>query len=385
MDLDAYLLELVAPLAIGDEIVPHARLAGVSSTSGWRLTFDDGGTEIHIELAPHEPGRSSAATTARLAVSYRSSAGGAPVDPVRAKALADAVARRVEPREGAVLEALAREAARARASDEGGARVREVRVSRALEPMGTVDERIHGLSPYAGCLVGCRFCYADSRLRPLRRLQLLEDVPWGSYVDVRVNVAELLGRDLAELRPQVVKFCPILSDPYQTVEARYGLTRACLEVLRDAPERPTVLVLTRTSLITRDAALLASIPGALAGVSLPTVDDDARRHFEPRASSIAVRLDTLRTLRAAGVRTFAIVQPLLPGSLSALAEALAETVSSVRIDVLSGVQGAAREFADPRYAYAADASWQADRARTLATMLGARGVAVWPSELPPTV
>ena len=154
-------------------------------------------------------------------------------------------------------------------------------------------------------------------------------------------------------------------------------------MLRDAPQRPTVLVLTRTSLITRDAALLVSIPHVLAGVSLPTVDDDARRHFEPRASSIAVRLDTLRTLRAAGVRTFAIVQPLLPGSLEALADALAETVSSVRIDVLSGVQGAAREFSDPRYVHAADASWQAERARTLATMLGASGVAVWQTELPP--
>lgn len=381
MDLDAHLRALLA-VEVGGEVAPGVILRDVSSSNGWRLTLDDGGREIHVELEPLAPGRRAAVSTRRLGVSYR--AAGTLLDPARGKALATVVAERVAPREDEVLARIAAEASVARSHDDGGARVREVHVTRALEPMGTPDERFWGLSPYAGCVVGCRFCYAGPKLRPLRRLQLLEDAPWGSYVDARVNIAELLARELDEVRPHAVKFCPILSDPYQAIEARLGLTRACLEVLGRATEPPTVLVLTRTTLVARDAALLASIPRAHAGVSLPTVDDAVRRHFEPRAASVDERLGVLRTLRDAGVQTFAIVQPILPGSLDALADALAATVSSVRIDVLHGVEGATREFSDPRYAASADPEWQADAAARLAELCAARGVAVWTGELPPT-
>jgi DNA repair photolyase len=113
------------------------------------------------------------------------------------------------------------------------------------------------------------------------------------------------------------------------------------------------------------------------------VDDEARRHFEPRAASIAERLEVLAALRSRGVRTFAVVQPILPGSITALADALAETAASVFVDVLHGVEGATEEFDDPIFASAKEASWQRDREAELRAALEARGVAVWDSELPP--
>jgi DNA repair photolyase len=200
---------------------------------------------------------------------------------------------------------------------------------------------------------------------------------------VRVNAPEVLARELAELPPAPIKFCPIVADPYQAVEARQGLTRACLEVLAKARPAWPVLILTRAKLIERDAALLASIPGARAGFSLPTADDDVRRRFEPRAASIPERLAALAVLRAAGVRTFAVVQPQLPGPLDVLADALAAHVDSVSLDVLHSIEGAAADFADPRWPESADAGWQMARLEELAAALTARGVTVWPGELPP--
>ena len=85
------------------------------------------------------------------------------------------------------------------------------------------------------------------------------------------------------------------------------------------------------------------------GVSLPTVDDEVRRHFEPRAASVAERLELLEKVRAAGVHAIAVVQPLLPGSHDDLVEALARRVDSVSIDVLRGEEGAGVLFDDPRY------------------------------------
>jgi DNA repair photolyase len=206
-------------------------------------------------------------------------------------------------------------------------------------------------------------------------------VKWGSWVDVRVDAAEVLARELATLPPWPIKLCPIVSDPYHAIERRYRATRQCLEVLAAAPPRE-VFVLTRSALVMDDAALLARMPLARVGISLPTVDDEVRRHFEPRGASVDARLAALADLRSLGVKTFAIVQPMFPGSVTALADAIALRVDSVRIDVLYGTYAAAREFAEPAYAHVADPQWQKDRAEELASELTARGVAIWPGELP---
>jgi DNA repair photolyase len=383
-DLRSHLLALVAPLAIGDAVLPGLRLIDVSFELGLRMTFEtDDGRALHVEVAPLEERRPAAATSARLSFAYRADGDAAHVDGGLAAKLCAAIATRARANEDEVLARIARDAAEARASDEGGARVRQVRVDRLLERAGALDERYFTLSPYVGCLVGCRFCYAQDRVASVRRLEQLTETPWGSYVDVRVNAAEVLARELTELPPWPIKFCPIVSDPYQAVEARFGITAQCLDVLAREPSPRTVLVLTRARAIVRDAARIAALPRGYAGMSIPTADEAVLHHFEPRGASAAERIDALRTLRDAGARTFVVVQPMLPGSVDALADAIAGVASSARIDVLHGVQGAASDFADAHYAFAQDDTWQRERAEQVATALRARGVALWKGELPP--
>ena len=379
MDFRAHFLDLLAPLRPGDEIAAGVRLLRVSTEVGFWLAFDLRGTEVSVEVAPLSDAR-FALRTARHGISYRVEGGRNPVDPRIALALCREVAARVAQNEGRVAERMAREAAAAPAIH---ARVREVRVDSLLELASHGAESFFKLSPYTGCLIGCRYCYAQTPLTVLRRMESLPEAPWGSYVDVRVNAAEVLSRELGELSPRPIKLCPILSDPYQAVESKYGITRACLGAIRDARGTWPLLVLTRSKLVTRDADLLASLPSAWVGSSIPTIDDDTRLHFEPRAASIPERLDALRTLRAAGARTFAVVQPFLAGSIEALADALAETVSSVSMDVLRGEEQAAPDFDDPRYAITRTEAWQREKAAELAEALAARGVTVWPGELPP--
>ena len=382
MDLRGHLLALVAPIAIGDELLPGARLAGASTELGLRLTFDVSGADVHVEISPGEERRPHAAKSARLGFAYRSAGGDSSVAPGVGLALCRAVAQAAAGNESAVLAAIVSQAQSERQSVEHGTRVRTVRVERLLEPAGFGDARYFTLSPYVGCLIGCRFCYAQSRVASVRRLERLPETSWGSFVDVRVNAPEVLARELATLPRRPLKFCPIVSDPYQAVEQRQRVTRRCLETIRDAASRPPTLVLTRSAAIVEDAELLASIEGAYAGASIPTFDDSVRRHFEPRGASVPARLDALRTLAAAGVRTFAVVQPMLPGPVDAFADALADVARSVSLDVLHGVEDAAAEFADARYAFAQDEGWQRERAAALAGALAARGVEVWPGELP---
>ncbi len=382
MDPVRLLKALVEPLRVGDELAPGLRLESVSAELGLRLTFARGRSTVQVEVEPLEDGRPYAARSERFQCSYRTGDKRWPLDARVGREVCARVAARLREREDAVLSAFRDEALRAGAEAFETARVREVRVERLLEPAGDERGRFYTVSPYVGCLIGCRFCYAQSRLQALRGLLGLPELPWGSWVDARANAADLLARELETAQPWPVKFCPVVSDPYHAIERRYRLTRRCLEVLRDEGRGREVFVLTRGSLVREDAALLAAIPGAHVGVSLPTADDEVRAHFEPRGASVRERLETLAVLRAAGVRTFAMVQPVLPGSLEALSDALAAVADSVQLDVLRGVEGAAAEFSDPRFAFCARESWQRESVEALRGLLAARGVRLWAGELP---
>jgi DNA repair photolyase len=371
-DTAEILAGLLSPAGFGDEVAPGVRLLRVSTELGLRLGLSVDGRPAHVHVAPVELSKRHAAASKHFAFSYRSGE----LSDQRGMEICRALAARAATNEATVLSELSEATATLDAP-----RIRRVRVSSLLEPAGDEDEPYLTLSPYVGCLIGCRFCYAQSHLAAWRALVGLPEAPWGSYVEVRENAPEVLRRELREVPVLPIKFCPVVSDPYHAVEKREALTQRLLEELREAKRRD-VLVLTRSALVRRDLDLLADL-GAHLGVSLPTADDAVRAHFEPRGARVEERLEILREARDKGIRTFAVVQPLLPGSVEALADALASAVSSARVDVLHGVEGAAGDFAHPEYAESRDEGWQKDRAARLVRALEARGVDIWSSELPP--
>ena len=72
--------------------------------------------------------------------------------------------------------AIAADAARAHEEEDRGARVRSIEVGRALEPADAGGTPFYTLTPYVGCLVGCRFCYAQRRVASVRRLEGLPSI-----------------------------------------------------------------------------------------------------------------------------------------------------------------------------------------------------------------
>jgi DNA repair photolyase len=365
LDLRARLLQLIAPLTVGEEVLPGLVVDAVSAELGptIRLRSEEG--YLDVEVQPRAPGIAHVASTRRFVLSYRHRGSGLDLG----RRACEALAARIADNEGTLSSA----------TEPTAPRIREVLVDAVLEPIRSSDA--YALNPYIGCLIGCRFCYAQSRLQPMRTLLDLPQAPWGSWVDVRTNAPEVLQRELQRLPPAPIKLAPIVTDPYHAAEARHRITRGCLEALVEAPEGFVPLLLTRSVGILEDLERLAALPRVYAGVSLPTVDDDVRRHFEPRSASIPERLDVLRRLRAAGIRTIAVAQPMLPGSVEDLAAALAEHCDSVSLDVLRGEYTAGPLFdAHPR---ARTEDWQADRASELAARLADHGTPVWDGELPP--
>lgn len=371
MDLHAYLHALVQPLEVGDDLAAGIRFVGASTELGPRLCFETAAGPVAVEVALREHMPRFAVETGPWALSYRSGTSDTPVDTAVGLALCQAVAQR-----------LPTEAPR-RPNAEAAPRIREVAAHRALEFRSLGAQSHYTLSPYLGCTIGCRYCYAQTRLSPARAMMGLPQVPWGSYVDVRIDAAEVLRAELRTARPGPIKFCPIVSDPYQPLEQRYRITRACLAVLADAPAGFTTMLLTRSGDILQDADSIASLPAARVGVSLPSAAHAVLSHFEPRAAPLATRIEVLQRFRALGVPTMAVVQPMLPGPVDALADLLAAHADSVSMGGLQGTNDAGPLFESEPYRGCAEDSWQRERFAALCEALDRRGVPRWNGELPP--
>lgn len=371
MELHAFLLGLVQPLNPGDPLAPGITFAGASTELGPRLIFETHAGPVQVEVALAEQTPRSAVVTGPWALSYRAGSSDSPVEPALGKSICEAVASRL-PLSAPDATALA-----------NAARVREVEARQMLEWRALGPDSHYTVSPYMGCTIGCRYCYAQTRLSPARALMGLPQVPWGSYVDVRSNAAALLRDELAASPPAPIKFCPIVSDPYQPLERRHRLTRACLEVLADAKDGFTTMLLTRSGDILDDVDLIASLPGARVGVSLPSADPEVLAHFEPRAANLETRVRILETFADRGLRTLAVVQPMLPGPVDALADLLAAHASSVSLGGLQGTNDAATDFDAEPYRGCAEEAWQRERLAQLEEALEVRGVPRWQGELPP--
>ena len=202
-----------------------------------------------------------------------------------------------------------------------GISVREVRCSSLLHRLAYGSSTGYTANLYKGCTHGCVYCYAPSLTHDERK--------WGRYVDVKVNALDVLRRELRGLRKDEV-FLSSASDPYQPVEARYRLTRRCLEVL--LRNGWPVSILTRSPLVLRDLDLLKKFPRASVGMSITTVPV---RRFEPDVPSLSRRIDTLRKLARAGIRTWVSLAPVIPGVMMIDLDELFEELSGAGVASVS--------------------------------------------------
>jgi DNA repair photolyase len=202
------------------------------------------------------------------------------------------------------------------------------------EPCKAALNRVKGmpfnwsLNPYMGCVHRCTFCY-------VRAFELRADRPfdarYGTSIRVKVNVAEVLRRELA--RPSWQREGVAIgaaTDPYQPAEGRYRLTHSCIEALGDAHNPFSII--TRGPLIVRDVDVLveaARRADASVTFSVPTLDDEIWRRTEPGTAHPRQRLRALKTLVDAGIRTSVGMAPILPG-ISDRPELLEQVVREAR-------------------------------------------------------
>lgn len=133
--------------------------------------------------------------------------------------------------------------------------------------------------------------------------------PWGQFVDVKINAPDLL-REEVERKPPGRVWISGVCDPYQPIERKYELTKMCVEILiqHDWP----ITIQTKSALVLRDLELLKGSSTVEVGMTVTTGDEKIKRLFEPYAPPIKERISALGELHSAGIRTFAMIAPMLP-------------------------------------------------------------------------
>lgn len=163
----------------------------------------------------------------------------------------------------------------------------------------------NGMNIYRGCTHGCIYC--DSRSRCYQMNHLFEDI------EVKINAAELLERVLRSKRKRCMIGTGAMCDPYIPLEEELGLTRRCLELIRDYGYG--LAIQTKSAGILRDLELLAEInhrAKCVVQMTMTTADEKLCRILEPKVSTTQERYQVLKTMQEQGIPTIVWLSPILP-------------------------------------------------------------------------
>lgn len=163
------------------------------------------------------------------------------------------------------------------------------------------------INPYVGCEHACVYCYA----RFMKRFTGHEKEEWGNFVDVRINIAEVLQKQMELDKYKMGRvFISTVTDPYQPLEKKYQLTRKVLRVLLSY--QPSVSILTKSDLILRDLKLLKQFKDLDISFTINTLDENWKKLAEPNSPAIAKRLLAIKRLAGQGINCKVMMGPYWP-------------------------------------------------------------------------
>ena len=162
-----------------------------------------------------------------------------------------------------------------------------------------------GMNIYRGCTHGCIYC--DSRSKCYQFTHAFEDI------EVKQNAPELLEKTLRSKRKKCMIGTGAMSDPYMHCEEELGLTRRCLEIIRD--NEFGLAIQTKSDRILRDLDLLTEInrtAKCVVQMTLTTYDDDLCAILEPNVCNTKRRIEVLQIMQERGIPTIVWLTPVLP-------------------------------------------------------------------------
>ncbi len=159
----------------------------------------------------------------------------------------------------------------------------------------------YSVNPYVGCTHGCKYCYASFMKRFTGHTE-----PWGAFLDVKHWPAI---QHPQKYRGQRVVIGSV-TDGYLPQEVQLRNTRQLLEQLKGSGAE--ILICTKSDLVLRDVDLLKEMGKVTVSWSINTLDEDFRADMD-KAVSIERRLNAMKQIYDAGIRTVCFISPIFPG------------------------------------------------------------------------
>lgn len=181
------------------------------------------------------------------------------------------------------------------------AKIYEIEAKRVLHKT-KIPDADWAINHYSGCAYACIYCYARFICRWRK-----QNEKWGEFVDVKVNAPELIAKE-SKGKTGTVILCTT-ADPYQPIDKKYQLTRKVLQNLNPEME---LCILTKSDLILRDTDVFRHFKNCDLGLTITTLDENAKKVFEPFSPKSGARLDALKKLKEGGFSTYVFIGPILP-------------------------------------------------------------------------
>jgi len=187
------------------------------------------------------------------------------------------------------------------------------------------------LNPYIGCQHACLYCYATYIARWRNK-----SCPWGSWVQVKTNMPEVLAKELNRKKGIHIMFSTVC-DVYQPVEKKFQITHQCLEVLRYFVCQDflmKIFILTKSNLILRDLDLLKKFPkkSLKIGFTITTPYDKISKQFEPYAPSSSRRFEAAKILKENGFTVGMNISPVLPYFTEREIKTMLDMAKKIKLD-----------------------------------------------------
>lgn len=154
------------------------------------------------------------------------------------------------------------------------------------------------VNPYNGCTAGCPFCFWLSR------------PGWEGRIQIRENITELLENELKKYDPNEFIYFGSICDPFMEIDRELGLSRKCLELIREY-QIPLLITTSATNdVVRRDVDVLKSMnQRVIVVVELSRL----KLLREWNSGGIHTGIENANYLFEQGLEVWTTLSPILPG------------------------------------------------------------------------
>ena len=157
------------------------------------------------------------------------------------------------------------------------------------------------INPYVGCPNKCLYCYAAYMSSFSKHKE-----EWGEFIDVKQTSKKI---NKFKIKNKKVMLGTV-TDPYNSYEEKYGITRKIMEQL--ATSEAFLSVVTKSKLVLRDIDLFKKMKHIEIVLSISLLDENLKKKLEPNSSTIEERLETLKVLKQNGIKSVVFISPIIP-------------------------------------------------------------------------